>query len=363
MASYTPPIAPPVTTSGAHIRCDLSIIIVSWNVWPILSGCLGSIEHASRAIPGEPALRHFGPAGMPAALEVIVVDNASHDATQGELPQAFPWVHLIASTENLGFTRGNNLGYASSRGRYIYFLNPDTELDQSQTHRLAAARGLPPPHDSLWVLYAAIAEAPDIGMVGPQLRYPDGDQQSSVRRFPSPPTGFFESTWLGRFWRSNPWSRRMHMADWPVEYRHDVDWVTGAAMLCNRQALEDVRTREGPFDERFFMYSEELDLCRRLKLEEWRVVYVPEAVVIHYEARSSDQASAARHINFNTSKVRYYEKWFASPWPNLLRHYLLLEFRSQLWIERAKLLLRSKPDLRRQRIEAYRQVLRSGLRG
>lgn len=65
----------------------------------------------------------------------------------------------------------------------------------------------------------------------------------------------------------------------------------------------------------------------------------------------------ARHINFNTSKVRYYEKWFASPWPNLLRHYLLLEFRSQLWIERAKLLLRSKPDLRRQRIEAYRQVL------
>ncbi len=160
-----------------------------------------------------------------------------------ELPQAFPWVRLIASTENLGFTRGNNLGYASSRGRYIYFLNPDTELDQGHTHRLATARGLPPPHDSLWVLYAAIAVAPGVGIVGPQLRYPDGEQQVSVRRFPSPPTGFFESTWLGRFWRGNPWSRRMHMADWPVEYRHDVDWVTGAAMLCSRQALEDVRTQ------------------------------------------------------------------------------------------------------------------------
>ena len=177
MASFTPPNAPPVTTSGATFDCDLSIIIVSWNVWPILAGCLRSIEHASRPIPGQPSLRHFGPAGMPAALEVIVVDNASSDATQGELPQAFPWVRFIASTENLGFTRGNNLGYASSRGRYVYFLNPDTELDQGHTHRLAAARGLPPPHDSLWVLYAAIAAAPGIGMVGPQLRYPDGEQQ------------------------------------------------------------------------------------------------------------------------------------------------------------------------------------------
>ncbi|MFN8464598.1 MAG: glycosyltransferase family 2 protein [Caldilineaceae bacterium] len=358
MASFAPPIVP----SAGHVDCDLSIVIVSWNVWSILAGCLRSIEHASRAIPGEAYLRSFGPQGMPAVLEVIVVDNASSDATKEELPQAFPWVRLIASSENLGFTRGNNLGYTASRGHYIYFLNPDTELDQDGTHNAAAARGLPPPHDSLWVLYAAIADASGIGMVGPQLRYPDGEQQPSVRRFPSPPTGFFESTWLGRFWRGNPWSRRMHMADWPVEYRHNVDWVVGAAMLCRRRALEDVRTSEGPFDERFFMYSEELDLCRRLRLEEWRVVYVPEAVVTHYEARSSDQASAARHINFNTSKVRYYEKWFDRPWPDLLRRYLLLEFRSQLWIERAKLLLRSKPELRRQRIEAYRQVLRSGLR-
>jgi GT2 family glycosyltransferase len=293
---------------------------------------------------------------------VVVVDNASSDQTVEHLPRTFPWVRLIASGENLGFTRGNNCGYAASSGRFVYFLNPDTELDHGQTQRLAAARGLPPPHDSLWTLYAAIVNAPGIGMVGPQLRYADGEQQFSVRRFPTAPTGFFESTWLGRFWRGNPWSRRMHMEDWPVAFRHDVDWVVGAALLCRRQALEDVRTQEGPFDERFFMYSEELDLCRRLKLEEWRVVYVPEAVVIHYEGKSSDQASAARHINFNTSKVRYYEKWFDRPWPELLRRYLLLEYRTQLWLERTKLLLGSKRDLRRQRIDAYRRVIRSGLR-
>ncbi len=350
------------TVPAGHVQCDLSIIIVAWNVWPILAGCLRSVEHVSQSVPGQQQLRHFGPTGAPAALEVIVVDNASSDDTGAQLPQAFPWVRFIASGENLGFTRGNNRGYAASRGQYVYFLNPDTELDHGATARLAAARGLPAPHDSLWVLYSAIAAATGIGMVGPQLRYPDGEQQPSVRRFPTPPTGFFESTWLGRMWRGNPWARRMHMADWPVAYRHDVDWVVGAAMLCRRQALEDVRTQAGPFDERFFMYSEELDLCRRLKLEEWRVVFVPEAVVIHHEAKSSDQAGAARHIHFNTSKVRYYAKWFDRPWSELLRRYLLLEFRAQLWLERAKLLLRSQPELRRPRIEAYRQVLRSGLR-
>jgi GT2 family glycosyltransferase len=329
--------------------CDLSIIIVSWNVWPILAGCLRSIEAVSRPIGGERQLRQFGPTAAPATVEVIVVDNGSRDPTVEYLPRTFPWVRLEACGENLGFTRGNNRGYALSRGRFVYFLNPDTELDHAAT-------------DSLWTLYAAIAGAPRIGMVGPQLRYADGQQQVSVRRFPTLLTGFFESTWLGRWWKGNPWARRLHMADWPVSYRHDVDWLVGAAMLCRREALEEVRTAEGPFDERFFMYSEEVDLCRRLRLEEWRVVYVPEAVVLHYEGKSSDQANAARHIHFNTSKVQYYDKWFDPPWPELLRRYLLGEFRVQLWIERGKLLLRRQPELRRQRIDAYRQVIASGLR-
>lgn len=342
--------------------CDLSVVIVSWNVWPILSGCLRSLERISRSVAGQEHLRHFGPANEPNTLEVIVVDNASSDPTTEKLPQQFPWVRLIAAGSNLGFTRGNNVGYAASSGRFVYFLNPDTELDHGQTHRLASAAGLPAPHDSLSVLYAAIAAAPGVGLVGPQLRYPDGDQQASARRFPTPPTGFFESTWLGRLWHGNPWSRRMHMADWPVNFRHDVEWVVGAAMLCRREALEAVRTEDGPFDQRFFMYSEELDLCRRLKLFGWRVVYVPEAVVIHYEGKSSEQASAARHIHFNSSKVAYYDKWFPPPWAALLRRYLLLEFRTQIWVERAKLLAGHKRDLRRERIAVYRQVVRSGMR-
>jgi hypothetical protein len=109
------------------------------------------------------------------------------------------------------------------------------------------------------------------------------------------------------------------------------------------------------------MYSEELDLCRRVKQAGWRILYVPEAVIIHYEGRSSEQVVAARHIHFNTSKVRYARKWFGPGWAAALRHYLLLEFRVQLWIEHIKAALGHKRTLRQTRIAAYRQVLASGL--
>jgi hypothetical protein len=285
-------------------------------------------------------------------LEVIVVDNSSSDATADLLPARFPWVRLLRNETNTGFTAANNRGYAASRGDFVYFLNPDTELI---ANKLSG--------DSLWQLYAAIHQEPSVGMVGPQLRYADNAIQNNRRRFPTPITGFWESTWLGRRWPRNPWARRMHMADWPADFRHDVGWLVGAAMLARRAALEAVRLPEfvGPFDEGFFMYSEELDLCHRLKLAGWRIVYVPEALVVHYEGRSSEQVVARRHIHFNTSKVRYYQKYFGAGWAEALRSYLLLEFRWQLWTERLKWLVGHKRKLRTLRMDVYRQVIRNGL--
>ena len=118
----------------------------------------------------------------------------------------------------------------------------------------------------------------------------------------------------------------------------------------------------GPFDEGFFMYSEELDLCHRLKDAGGRIIYVPEARVIHYEGRSSEQVVASRHIYFNRSKIRYTAKYFGPGLAETLRRYLLLEFWLQLWIERTKWLLGHKRPLREQRIGAYREVLATGLR-
>ena len=381
-AAAGPALPDPVTT-------DLAIVIVSWNVWDLLRACLHSIEQESQATE-DPRVRRFGPQGQ-ATLQVLVVDNASQDHTRDLLPKLFPWVGFLPQESNLGFTAANNralraLGFgdrgtsplpasplprlaelatpsplhewggegeshASGWGRgevrkgeapdLVLFLNPDTEL-------------LP---GSLWTLYQAMAQDEGIGVVGPQLRYGDGRVQSSRRRFPTRLTGFFESTWLGRRWPDNPWRRRYHLADWPATFRQDVDWLVGAAFLVRGVALAQV----GLFDEGFFMYSEELDLCRRIKAAGWRVVYEPAAVVIHYEGRSSEQAVAARDRHFHSSKVRYYRKVFGPAWAELLRRYLLLEFRLQILLEGAKLLLGHKRSLRRARIQAYREVLASRL--
>ena len=346
---------------------DLSIIIVSWNVWDLLRGCLAAIERLSRTADsaGDATIRRFGPAAasatleVPATLEVIVVDNASSDATVDAVRTLFPWVRLIAGTENVGFTRGNNIGYSASRGENIFFLNPDTEIIDE-----GPQSPIPNPTDSLWLLYTALRDDPHVGLVAPRLRYGDGAQQSSRRRFPTPLTGFWESTWLGQVWPNNPWSRRLH---WPIGRPPCARmWIGWWARPCwhGAQALEEIRTAgdEGPFDEGFFMYSEEVDLCRRLKQLGWGVRYVPEAQVVHYEGQSSAQVTAARHIHFNTSKVRYYHKWFGPEWAALLRWYLLLEFRIQLGLEWVKWRLGHKPELRVARIAAYRQVIASGLR-
>ena len=362
--------------SEARSLTDIVIVIVSWNVWDHLRACLTSIQdqsqpidesHASTksALASSTFVRRFGPHNE-ATLQVVVLDNASEDATTTLLTNRFPWVQTIFSDENLGFTGGNNraleamgldvridekpapdngqAGHQPSPAapaRFIYFLNPDTEL-------------LP---GSLWALYRGIDQDGTIGAIGPQLRYADGALQSSRRRFPGPLTGFFESTWLERTWPRNPWTRHYHLADWPADARQDVDWLVGAALLVRGEAL----TALGGFDSQFFMYSEETDLCRRIRRAGWRVVYDPAAIVIHAEGRSSGQVSARRHILFNRSKVRYARKWHGPLWAALLRCYLLSEFRLQIACESFKAFLGHRRDLRRDRIAAYRDVLRSNL--
>lgn len=364
--------------------CALSILIVAWNVRDLLRACLISITRSSRPLDGNTHLRTFGrnavaevsrlavpPApplrvrarsvetAAPAAptaptLELVVVDNASSDGTVEMLAADFPWVRVVANGVNQGFTRGNNQAFAASLGEFVYFLNPDTELLHDKLHG-----------DSLQLLYEAVRADAGVALAGPQLRYADNTLQESIRRFPTPLTGFVESTWLARLWPRNPWARTLHMADWQVPFAHDVDWVVGAAMLARRSAL--VQAMEGspypgPFDEGFFMYSEEMDLCRRLKALGWRILYAPQAQVIHLEGRSSDQSVAARHLYFNTSKVRYWRKWFGPRWSETLRRYLLLEYRVQMMLERGKWLVGSKRALRKQRIGVYKQVLASRLR-
>jgi GT2 family glycosyltransferase len=302
---------------------ELSIIIVSWNVRELLRACLASL-----------------PAGDP-AVEVIVVDAASADGTPAMVPVEFPHAHLIASPDNLGYTRGNNLGLRAARGNSLLILNPDTEVLG----------------DALARMQAYLAEHPRVGAVGPRLEYPDGTVQSSRRRFPTLGTAFFESTWIKhRMPRS--WRRHYFVEDVPLDATTAVDWVVGAALMVRREAWRQV----GDFDEGFFMYSEELDWQRRLKAAGWEVVYLPDARVVHHIGQSAAQVPAATHIRFNTSKVRYFRKYHGQAAGEVLRWYLLGHFAVQWLVETVKGWLGHKPELRRQRAAAYREVLRSGFR-
>jgi N-acetylglucosaminyl-diphospho-decaprenol L-rhamnosyltransferase len=302
---------------------DISIIIVNWNVKDLLQACLDSIRSDGLSV------------------EIIVVDSASTDGSPDMVREHFPRVQLIEPGENVGFTRGNNIGIEASQGRYVFLLNPDTEIVG----------------DALNLMAAYMDNHPQVGVVGPQLLNDDGSVQSSRRRFPTVWTAIFESTWL------QPYAPRQILDRYYVLDRSDnetlhVDWVQGAAIFARREVFDQV----GLLDEGFFMYSEEMDWQRRVKAPGWEVVYYPEAQIIHYGGKSSEQVVAQRDIYFHTSKLRYFRKhhgkWFACG----LRWFLLGNYVWQLVLESVKALLGHKREMRIKRIDAYRQVLRSGLK-
>jgi GT2 family glycosyltransferase len=314
-----------LTQTAPERPVDLSIIIVSWNVRDLLATCLRSI------MAGQGDL----------ALEVIVVDSASADGTAALVAEQFPWVRLIARPDNVGYARGNNLGLAAARGRALMLLNPDTEIVGEALPRMLAL----------------LDGRPEIGVLGPQLLNPDGSVQSSRRRFPTLATGLFESTWLAPL---APRQLLAHyfMLDLPDDEIAAVDWLTGACLLVRRAAAEAA----GPLDEAYFMYSEELDWCRRIKAAGWQIVYYPKAQVIHHQGKSSEQAVTERHIHFQRAKLRYFKKHHRPGAARLIRAVLLLNYAWQLAIESVKGILGHRRPLRWQRVRAYWQVLRTGLR-
>jgi len=306
---------------------DLGVVVVSWNVGDLLRRCLASI------------LAGAGPLD----LDVIVVDNASSDGSAAMVRAEFPQVRLVANDQNLGFTAANNQGLALARGRHLLLLNPDAEVVG----------------DALSVLVHYLDAHPSTGVVGPRLFYPDGTAQPSRRRFPTLATALVESTVVQEWWPDNRILRRYYVADVPDDLPQPVDWLVGACLLVRRAAFEQV----GGLDDGFFMYFEELDWCRRIKAAGWDVVYLPAATVIHHEGRSSEQVVAARHIHFQSSKVRYFRQHHGRAQAALLRAFLLSTYVYQLVREAAKWLVGHKRPLRAERIRAYRQVLRSRLRG
>lgn len=293
-----------------------------------LAKCLDSIQ-ASLALANVPC-------------EVIVVDSASSDATVPLLAESYPWVMALPQTENVGYTRGNNLGMAAASGEYLFLLNPDTEIVA----------------DALAEIVRYLDAHPQVGILGTHTLNTDGTTQSSKRRFPTLLTGLFESTWL-----QGVAPRRLlnhfYAADVPDRATAEVDWVQGSAFVVRRALY----TQIGGLDTDYVMFSEELDYCKRAKLAGWQVIYHGAPQIVHHGGKSTEQAQTHKHIYFQQSKIRYFRKYHGVLAAWIMRLYLILSYAWQWLLEAAKWLIGSRRGLRAARVAMYGQVIRALLRG
>jgi GT2 family glycosyltransferase len=254
----------------------LSILIVNWNTREHLRACLTSLRAACAL------LEH----------EIIVVDNASSDASAEMVSTRFPEVQLIASEKNLGFAAGNNLAYEHSCGEWVWLLNPDTEVLTGAPEKLIeflqadAARG-------------AVASA----LMDAQTHQP----QYSCRTFPTPAALWTEALGLARCF---PRSRRFgfyRMGWWNYQSTRQVEQPMASSFLLRRSAIENC---DGLFDERFPIYFNDVDLCWRLKQHGWQIWYLPEARVLHHGGAGTSQRKAAMVAESHRALELFYYKHY-----------------------------------------------------
>jgi GT2 family glycosyltransferase len=252
----------------------VSIVIVSFNSGAYLRRCLASLDRHVDDIESE----------------VIVVDNASTDDTQQVVRHEFPHVKLLARADNAGFSRAINEGIASSRGEYLFILNPDSEL---------LSNVLP-------VMIAHLREHPDIALLGPKILESDGTLQLSCRAFPDFSTAIFNRySPVTRMFPTNKYSSRYLMLDFDHARIADVDWMSGACWLMPRAAFETI----GPLDERYFWTFEDVDYCQRAKRAGLRVVYFPDVSIVHHIGGSSKSTPIRAIIARHQGMWRYYRSY------------------------------------------------------
>jgi N-acetylglucosaminyl-diphospho-decaprenol L-rhamnosyltransferase len=260
---------------------DLTIVIVSFQVHDCLERCLESLLRARRSC----------------SIEVIVVDNASTDNSASIVREKFPYVHLIANQKNVGFAKANNQGLQIARGRYWMLLNPDTEFPANSP-------------DALELMLSFMDAHPLAGACGPSLFYPDGSRQHSAFRFPS-----LAQLYVDLFpvhWRLRESALNGRYA--PSMYERGlpflIDHPLGAALFVRAETARQV----GLLDEDYFIYAEEVDWCLRMKHAGWEIWCVPDAKIVHHEARSTRQFREQMFVELWKARFTLFRKHYSPLW-------------------------------------------------
>lgn len=250
----------------------VSIIIVNWNTKELLSGCIDSIPAACRDI----------------TYEVIIVDNASVDGSSEFIKERYPGIKLIENHTNLGFAKACNQAADEASGKYLFLLNPDTILHK----------------DAISKLIEFIEKESWAGAVGPQLLDGNGKITNSVRRFPTMKRVLMRDTVLSKIM---PWvklSRLIHIL--PMDRPSVVDHVSGGALLTKRELWKEL----GGMDVRFFMFYEDVDLCRGIKEMGYNIFYLPAVKVIHLGGGSRHQDRSSAFYYSIKSRFLYFGKYY-----------------------------------------------------
>ena len=258
----------------------LSVLIVNWNTREHLLACLRSLQDHP------PKIDH----------EVIVVDNASTDASADAVKSQFPKMTLLEPGRNLGYAAGNNLAFQRAKGDYLLALNPDTEVFD-QTLDLAVQR---------------LQAYPHAGCLAARLLSPDGSTQRSVRGFPTPLGLFGDLTGLGKlFPNSSLGAYRMRAFDYDKE--QPAPQPMGTFLLFGSEALEEIQARENPFDPAFPIFFNDVDLLFRLLQKQWTCVYSPQVRVLHHGGLSTRQVRKSMIWESHRSLIRYLSKHATGP--------------------------------------------------
>jgi GT2 family glycosyltransferase len=272
---------------------DLSVIIVTHNHAEFLPACLQSLTPAMRSL----------------RMEVLVIDNCSTDGSADLVGRHLPAARLTVNRKRHGFATNANTGVRLAQGDFILLLNPDTEA-------------LP---GALEALVDFMRAHPDVGLCGAQLRFPDGSIQPSCRRFPTVRSVVARRTFLRRYLKDSTMNRRHLMLEVDHTHPQAVDWMLGACLMTQRDALRDV----GMMDEGYYLYVEDIDWAYRMHQRGWKVMYVPQAQVIHHHQAVTDH----RWLTWRTwvhyrSMARFIRKRYLWPRERVTTHQSALRARA-----------------------------------
>jgi GT2 family glycosyltransferase len=248
---------------------DVSAIVVSFNAKQPLLSCL-------RALHAQPER----------LLEVLVVDNASADGSAAAVQLAFPSATVIENPTNEGFARANNRGLRQAKGRYVLFLNPDADMGAG----------------ALVTLARHLDDHPRVAAVGPRTRNPDGSSQVSFGPRLTPIDEWRQRRLVRGVKRGDPRARAE--AERLASSEASPDWISASCLLARAEALRAV----SGFDEAFFLYEEDVDLCVRLRCAGWEISFTPAAEVVHRLGASMAAADSLARVEYQKSHLRYYKK-------------------------------------------------------